>query len=306
MTTSSLELRTFDEAHLDRFVELASTYYAERHDARNPAYLRWAFLENPAGKGRVAIARTESGVWTGMMGLVPFRIRHGELEFTANMVVNVLVHPEHRQQKLFVKMIQHACRELSGTGEWLIGHPNAAAVPGWKRAGMAFRPGYTMRVAPPRLGRRGKRDRRVKGDRALRDLDFAPLHAWQRRLDQPVIATDAQFLIWRFLSHPSRGYRVFVDAENGAVHGYRVDRAFRTPLVRWIVDWQGEEQWIRGPSRGLLPSLVAWPVDAPSPRGTYLPPRARKHFEFFATPCGTRHHDRNEWRTLTLAATDFA
>jgi len=84
--TSSLSLRTFSEASIEAFTALAATYCAEGHEARNPEYLRWAFLRNPAGgAGKVACAEAPDGSWSGMMGMVPFRIRHGERVFTVYM-----------------------------------------------------------------------------------------------------------------------------------------------------------------------------------------------------------------------------
>jgi hypothetical protein len=308
VSESRLALRPFTEACIEPFLALAATYYPEGHEARNPAYLRWAFLQNPAGVGRIAHAETDSGKWTGVMGLVPFRIQHGPRQLTASMVVNVLVHPDHRKEKLFVKMIEHTCAELRSSSEWLIGHPNAAAVPGWQRTKMGFRPGYQMRVVPPLLSPRRRAGVRVKdGGSALLAADFSPLAEWQQRLGHPVIAADASFLSWRFLSHPTRRYyRLHVDRDERGVTGYRVERPFKTRLVRWFVDWQGEEYWRRGPVRGALPSFYAWPVQSPHPSSSIVLPRFQKDYPFFATPCSTMENDGDPWSHLSLAATDFA
>ena len=307
MSTSTLSLRPLDEACIPRFIELASTYFPEGHEARDPGYLRWAFLKNPAGVGRVACAVTPSGKWSAMMGLVPFRIRHGDREFVASMVQNVLVHPDHRNEKLFVGMIRHTCAELSSTNEWLIGHPNEAAVHGWRRTNMGFRPGYEIRVVPPLRGLSGASGTRVRrGSSALLDLDFSPLYEWQRQLGHPVLAADAAFLRWRFLEHPRRSYRLYVHRDAAGVRGYRVDRAFRAPVVRWVIDWQGDDAWAKGPARGPLPALVAWPIGQRAPLGNMLLPRLRKQYYFFATPCASLENDGEPWAHLTLAATDFA
>jgi hypothetical protein len=305
MSPSTTFLRPFSEACIGRFLELASTYYPEGHDARNEAYLRWAFLRNPAGAGRVAGAETEGGRWSAMMGLVPFRIRQGKRTFLASMVVNVLVHPDHRKEKLFVKMIQKTLSELSGTDEWLIGHPNEAATPGWKRTNMGFRNGYDLRVVPPLCKAALPAGERIDSSRALMGRDLSPLGVWQESLDQPVIAADAEFLAWRFLEHPTRKYRVFVHGDGTKVLGYRVDHRFKSLALRRVVDWQGEDAWRRGPVRGLRPAVIAWPRAVSAPALTVDPPRPKKHYEFFATPCRTLENDGVDWRYLTLAASDF-
>lgn len=308
MTESRLSLNEFDEACIERFLELAATYYPAEHEARNRDYLRWAFLKNPAGVGRIAHAETSSGKWTAVMGLVPFRIQHGRNQLVASMVVNVLVHPEHRKEKLFVKLIEHTRAQLKGTSEWLIGHPNAAAVPGWRRTNQGFRAGYRVRVAPPLLSLRRHHGEVLRGrSGALDGADFSPLSAWQENLGRPVIAADAAFLEWRFLSHPTRrSYRVHVDRDERGITGYRVDRPFKSPAVRWFVDWQGEAYWKGGPVRGVLPSFYAWPIAEAAPALSLELPKFKKEYPFFATPCATMENDGDPWSHLTLAATDFA
>jgi len=147
------------------------------------------------GIGRVVIAAGEAG-YVGMIGLAPIRIRKGAQTIRANIAMNVLVHPEHRSANLFVKMIRAAQAELSSTDEWLIGHPNANAYPGWRRRKMAFRPGMRVHLALPMVGSPSGQCVAVeKGDEDLLDrVDFSRLRAWREQLDQPVIDVDADFL----------------------------------------------------------------------------------------------------------------
>src|SRR5262249_38394077 len=171
---------------------------------------------------------------------------------------------------------------------------------------MAFRSGYDVRVVPPLLAVRRHRGRRVRTRRELDGLNFGPLQRWQAELGQPVLVADAELLDWRYLRHPRRSYRLLVHEEDGKVSGYAVDRAFRTPLVRWVVDFQGRELWARGPAWSPLPGLLAWPPDVPVPPRSYRLPRLEKHYDFFATPCSSMANDGDPWSYLTLAATDFA
>lgn len=305
----AIDILRLDEIGIDAVIGLGAAWYPAGHDARRREYLDWLYKRNPAGEGRLVTA-VEGGLLIGMMGLVPLRIRNGEDLFTANMVVNVLSHPEHRTKGLFVKLIRVARRRCDERGEWMIGHPNDAAYPGWKRTRMAFQPGYDLRWMPPLLRIGGKRGTTMRGAQ-IASLDFDPLAQWQRQIRQPVIAADAPFIAWRFLRHPTRAYHVGVLRSGSEVLGYWVRRTFR-PMVDWIVDWQGEQCWKEGPpSRMLRLSVLAWPhigdggsQAARWPARSFGLPRVRKHYRFFATPPAGATGVAG-WEYLTLAATDF-
>ena len=308
----AIEIRPLDEIGADAVVGLAASYYPAGHDARRREYLDWLYNRNPFGQGRI-VAALERGLLIGMMGLIPFRLRCDDGTFIAHMVVNVLTHPRHRTKSLFVKMIRVAKHECDEKGEWLIGHPNDAAYPGWKRNGMVFQPGYDMKwIAPLRpLPLRGFRRRADVAPNELPCLDFGPLLQWQSNVRQPVIAADAAFIEWRFFRHPTRSYRVGSLRQGNLVLGYWVRRAFR-PMVDLIVDWQGGDFWKAGPPASLWrPSLIAWPVagveanPVPVPRRLWALPRVHKYYRFFATPPAQVDGSPRQWHLLTLAATDF-
>jgi hypothetical protein len=292
-------------------LRLASTHYPDGHNARCGEYLVWLYEKNPHGAGKV-VAAVENDTLIGMMGLIPLKIRVGDLHFIANTVVNVLTHPAHRGKNLFVKMIHAATRYCEERQEWLIGHPNAKALPGWKRTKMHFHSGYSLNWIPPfaRLCSEEEMTITLNSESDLRRLDFRPLIAWQSDLGAPVIEADSAFLIWRFIQHPTRQYRARAITSGNSIRGYAMIRRL-APLVDFVVDWQGDEYWRKGPPTELIhASLLAWP-DTRKEASSVRPRRIRhfrakrKYYPFFATPPSHDTAHIMTWDHLTFAATDF-
>jgi hypothetical protein len=228
-------------------------------------------------------------------------------------VVHVLVHPAHRGKNLFVRMIRAVNEERRRTGEWLIGHPNDSATPGWRRTKMAFRTVDEVRVRFPLLGGSrwsGRRAVRLS-EATLALCDFSALDQWRRRLGSPALLVDRAFLKWRFLDHPIHRYEIFGWLDGDLLLGYYVRRRFRIPLVWLAVDWQGEDLWREGPPGAWLsPTLVPWPIEhstgqADRPRMLFKPRGLDRQFQFFATPADERGADNEPWSYITLAASDI-
>src|SRR5260221_349964 len=133
-------------AHPARTLEMHASPYPVAHPARRTEYLQWLHLSNPFGNGIVTLVVGDDQSLLAAMGAVPFRIGVGRESLIAYSVVNVLVHPLHRTKNLFVKMIRVLFASLRERGAWLVGHPNDAAFPGWKRAKMCFKAGADLAV----------------------------------------------------------------------------------------------------------------------------------------------------------------
>ncbi len=298
---------------MDRVLALAATYYPDGDPVRRVDYLDWLYRRNPNGECRIALALDGDGSYVGMMALIPFRMTNGSAIIDTVAVVHVLVHPKCRGRNLFVRMILAVNQERQRTDEWLIGHPNESATPGWHRTKMVFRTVDDVRVRLPLLRRsRWRSGQAVRLSEAiLASCDLSALDDWRRTLGSPALAVDCAFLKWRFLDHPIHHYELFGWLDGDRLLGYYVRRRFRMPLVWLAVDWQGADLWRDGPPGAWLsPTLVPWPAQDSTaslcrPRMLFKPRGLDRQFRFFATPAHERSTTNEPWSYVTLAASDI-
>jgi len=305
-------VRPIAECSMERVLALAATYYPDGDPVRRADYLEWLYRRNPNGECRLALALENDGSYVGMMALIPFRMTGGGATIDTIAVVHVLVHPKYRGRNLFVRMILAVNEERQRTGEWLIGHPNESATPGWRRTRMIFRTVDDVRIRLPLLSRSrrgGPRPVRLS-DAMLALCDFSALDEWRCTLGSPALAVDREFLKWRFLDHPIHRYEIFGWLDGDRLLGYYVRRRFRMPMVWLAVDWQGADLWRDGPPGAWLsPTLVPWPTEDSTssyrPRMLFKPRGFDRQFQFFATPANELNVNHEPWSYVTLAASDI-
>lgn len=210
-------------AHLPALVALGARHYQAGHAALTDAYLRWFYLDNPAGPAQLVTARSGAD-WVGLIVLIPVLLQAGERPQRACFAVNVLTHPAHRGKNLFGRMIATARTALAARQCWLLGHPNGGALPGWQRQEMQFRDAlrpYLARFAVP------------FGPTRLRPLTSAaalaalPAMLWHDGADAICVKPDPAWLAWRFLAPPHRRYSLTAVERDGEVLGLRVTRRFK-------------------------------------------------------------------------------
>ena len=227
---------TASSAHLELVIELGRTYYPSGHLLLKKEYLKWLYLDNPAGPATLVVAH-EAEIWIGIMVLIPVILESSERLQRACYAVNVLTHPEHRGKNLFIKMIAKARDVLSSQGIWLLGHPNVNACPGWRRQKMMFRDPLQVYAAKFKWPFFGLRERRIF---SLLELASLPATFWKtltERKDVHVCYTP-EFLAWRFLNVPGKSYKVVALEQGGEVFGLRITRGFKGP-VDLLIDFIG-------------------------------------------------------------------
>lgn len=299
-----VELLSAEEAHLSGLIALGATYYAPGHPALTAEFLRWFYLENPAGAATLVVAH-EGAEWIGVIALIPLVLVRSDTPQRACFAVHVLSHPAHRGKNLFIKMIRAAKEHLQRQGIWLLGHPNAAAMPGWRRQKMQFRAPLQPRLAKWPHPWSGLSSRTVQ---TAEDLHALPPEWWSAldaRADMHVRA-DPVFLAWRYLRAPHRRYLVETVWRRGQCLGWRVSRGFKGPL-RLLVDYGAALEDIAdvvGSVRRLC--LVMHASGGPSSlqveRACWSLP-SRREIPFFASTWVD--DDRVDMAGITLAASDF-
>jgi hypothetical protein len=214
-----------DEADFDKLINLGKTYYPANHPALTDSFLKWLYLNNPDGRATLVIAQ-ETELWIGMMVLIPITLEHSSgLLQKACYAINVLTHPDHRTKNLFVKMISHTKTFLQEQNIWLLGHPNANAIPGWKRQKMQFREPLQLYINKLSFFI-GVHKESIKN---LEQLSNIPKEFWTQlaqRQDAHVKYTP-EFIAWRYLEAPHKQYRVFSVYKNKQLLGLYITRNFK-------------------------------------------------------------------------------
>ena len=276
------------ESHLDELVALARVEYGDSEIA-NPDYLRWQYLDNPAGKAVVVVARADSGDLAGQYVVIPLHFRLDGEVIKGTLSLNTLTHPEYRGQGLFTKMANatYAICEKEGLSITL-GFPNKNSYPGFVRklqfrhignASVMFRPLAPFRLlaglpklrgaakyAPSALTDEGIENLSGKaGPFEIRNLDFREN---ARDYDQLIsrqstprfsVHKHAEFARWRFQAIPTRRYHAFQARDADGIQAACVIRQRKVKGIEcaFVVDLEvGEGARGLEAGRGLLKAVL--------------------------------------------------
>lgn len=241
------------DAHLDELVNLARVEYGDSEIA-NLDYLRWQYLENPAGKAIVVVARSDVGELAGQYVVIPLQFRIGGERVKGSLSLNTLTHPAYRGQGLFTKMANetYAICEQEGLAITL-GFPNKNSYPGFVRklqfrhignASVMFKPLSPMRLlaglpktrGASKYGASAIDDNHLDqlfpkvGSFEISELDFHE-HAsdYDTLIDQQTaprfsVGKHAEFCHWRFQAIPTRRYRAFQARDGNGIQASCITR----------------------------------------------------------------------------------
>lgn len=101
--------------------------------ARDEAYVRWKFDDNPDGKPFIAVA-DDSGRIVGQYALWPTKLRLDRSVIAGAQSLDTMTHPDYRGQGMFVRLAE-ACMDYAAREgiEALYGFPNENSFPGFVR-----------------------------------------------------------------------------------------------------------------------------------------------------------------------------
>ena len=296
---------TADRSHFRSLIDLGRSHYAHGHPVLSLEFLRWFLLDNPAGAATLVVTR-ERGLWIGIIMLIPILLEDAQAAQRACFAVNVLTHPEHRSKNLFVKMIRYTRDYLSRNSTWLLGHPNANALPGWKRQKMQFRDPldpFLVKFQNPFSSLRIARIRMIDELKAL------PAEFWNELSARPDVHVKytPEFISWRFLEPPHRSYVVSAIHRGGELLGLRVTRRLNGP-IDLMVDVIGTAAKSGGVLRSVRrPTLLMHPglgYSGRSLRSECWKLPTWRRFSFFVSTWGTESSGK-DMSGISLAASDF-
>lgn len=211
--------------------------------------LDWKFNRNPAGKGKIAVARIESQV-VGLNGFMACTIGDGNKRLAAFQSMDTIVTPAARGRGVFNRMV--AAFQENSDGDLIYGFPNLNSSPGFfGKLGWTLIGPPPMLIKPLRAGIFLKRLHAGLPDFPLPTLHRRPVpmdelarfddrvsQVWQDFVERNRIRFsllhDATFLNWRLFEHPIARYRVFTidhrayvaictERKHGGTVGYIMD-----------------------------------------------------------------------------------
>lgn len=297
-----LRIEQVTPALLQPMLEFGAVHYPAGNPNLDRTYLHWLCLQNPAGAAQ-AVVIEDKGQMVGLALLIPIVLSVDGRRPLSYFVVNVLTHPGYRNRRLFSQIIDAAKCFCFGRGEWLMGHPNHAAIAGWKRKEMTFRAPLVARIGGLGFGL-GRRTSYLDTEQKLQNEWPAVAASLKLRSGEVGIERSIDFMHWRFLARPDRAYRLATShGRDGRLAGFHVTRRFKSYLDL-LVD-HGVAANGPGAISIDMPCLTMVPADRAADFGgetRSLPLPVRKEMPFFASCFGGEAAD---FSRVTLAASDF-
>jgi GNAT superfamily N-acetyltransferase len=160
------------EQELDALSRFLGTVFGRR-ELYVPRYLRWMYVENPAGPV-VGVNAWCGDRIAGHYAVIPIRSESERGHHSSALSLNTATHPEHRGRGLFVRLAEETYALAAERGiEEIVGVANARSTPGFVRR-LGFRSCGALEARllwrPPRLASGGPAPswRRVWNPESLR------------------------------------------------------------------------------------------------------------------------------------------
>lgn len=263
---TGVRIRKATLADRDALIELTRVVFAETGAEKGaelgPEFWKWQFTRQPVGRTDIWIGELNGQIIVQIPTNV-VRLKWGSRELLAAWVIDLMVHPAHRDKSLFIRVGRFSNKEMSETGISLsLGLPNKKSFPAairfvkhhlvcqvpvlvlpirWrsllKRVGI---PAWATQILGP-MASVGHRLMRLPAARAkgieVREVSEFPKSIdglWQRASAPHKIISirDEKYLTWRFCDCPTRSYKILIAESSGDLVGYLVYRVFEKDGLR--------------------------------------------------------------------------
>lgn len=229
--------------NFEELIELTKTYYTSG-DIIDPNYLKWQYIDNPAGQAFLFVARQiSSNAIAGQYLVIPIRYMINGKVILGSLSLNTLTHPEHQGKGLFTKLASETydyCSEQEV--KFTIGFPNPNSFPGFIRK-LHFThlgdPSLSIKFLRPfssffkvlkktKVKHGGQLPFESIQSNDIQQFDLLNNQNseiydtfWQTVQSQYSISTnkDFAFMQWRYAKIPTRNYKVFAYVSGKTILG---------------------------------------------------------------------------------------
>jgi Acetyltransferase (GNAT) domain len=263
---NGVQIRQARLADRDALIELSRVVFQETGTDKigelGADFWEWQFAQQPGNRMGVWLAEFEGQI-VGQLPTNIVRMKWGSRERLAALVIDLMVHPAHRNKSLFVKLCRVANVEMTNTGIGIsAGLPNknsyASAVRFLKyhpvcqipllilplRWGRLLAQAKIPKGIAGPLGALAAAGRRLtilpgptSGSVSVREVTQFPEaidELWERvsgvsgvpGLSRIWTVRDRAYLTWRYSQCPTRTYRIYLAEADGKLNGYLVTRTF--------------------------------------------------------------------------------
>jgi GNAT superfamily N-acetyltransferase len=241
----------FEQTGTDKINELGTDFW------------EWQFARQPSNRMGVWLAEFDGQIVAQLPTNI-VRLKWRNRELLAAVVIDLMVHPAHRNKSLFVKLGRAAHAEMAKTGIAITaGLPNKnsypgavrflkyqpvcripllilpvrwshllerAGVPAWLSGPLGLLAGVGCRL----ITRPAPRTSSSVHVREVAEFPDAIDEFWQRVSPAHKIMTvrDLKYLTWRYRGCPTRAYTIHVAESDGRLVGYLVRRVFEKDGLR--------------------------------------------------------------------------
>ena len=293
-----------DQSLFDKLNELNSTYYDENHPILDSIYLRWIYLDNPAGRATLILVEQDE-IYIGVMALIPIMLINQGKHQNACFCIHVLSHPGHRNKRLFLKMINFTKKHLEENGIWLLGHPNKNAIRGWRKQKMQFKPSLLAHLSKFRWPFTPYKVTKVT---SITELEELPNEFWNRSIKNGMVYMNdnPEFISWRYLNAPFCDYEVSLITKDNQPVGINVTKAFKGPLrlmVHYYSNLENLSQVVRANKLTIVMVSNISGTSSSILKGCWKLP-VQKHMPFFLSDWDVSQKSR-DYSLLTLGVSDL-
>lgn len=252
MTQRSWFIREFKEEDLPGLLEFGKIIFPEAEPNKfDQSFWEWEFLKNPAGPAKLWLAAEPDGTIVGHYAVIPAHWSMNKKDILGSIVVDVMTHPDYRQQGMFVEIGRKAMEEAGKEGilfsygfpvrpEVMPGHlkvgwENLSSLPVWVRPlrphkfvehYLPWRPFQRLVSAflNPLISLYFKRKKdHTSSEIQIEKIDHFDKGAekiWPTLESHLIQKRDQTFLNWRYFGNSHRNYEVYQALRKEEIVGY--------------------------------------------------------------------------------------
>jgi len=230
MTNEQYEIRPFRKGDEEAILNL---WQAAFNSTMSLPLFRWKYLENPYSQAMMLSISNSDGV-VAFYGGVPYLFHHEDRDTHAVQLMDIMTHPDHRKNKVFVSTAKEFMSLYCASGALLLmyGFPGefhygiGEKKLNYEKMGRVLHLKYSLKELSGHTGKVFSNHKVLSSPDEYPDPYLDPVsmesinsvdahssflnHAWNKnRRDYCFsIVRDAAFVKWRFFDHPEKEYKV--------------------------------------------------------------------------------------------------